>query len=228
MTIDMFVSGPGARQRYWARAHLGWGRFADVAPNAGHAALARLERAGLVRGVVTQNVDGLHQRAGSRQVVDLHGRLDRVICLDCDALVPRAQVHRRLAAANVGWEASAGRVNPDGDVELDDAAVAGFTVVACEQCQGVLKPDVVYFGERVPPDRVAASAELVDSARSLLVVGSSLHVFSGRRLVHRAAAAGVPIAIVNLGPTRSDGLAQVRLDSPLGRTLTAVADAVAA
>ena len=224
MTIDAFVSGPGPRRRYWARAHLGWARFADVAPNAGHDALARLEAAGLVRGVVTQNVDGLHQRAGSRCVVDLHGRLDRVVCLDCGAVVARADVHRRLAAANADWDATAAGTNPDGDVDLDDASVAGFVVVSCEQCGGVLKPDVVYFGERVPPERVAAAADLVDGARSLLVVGSSLHVFSGRRIVHRAAAAGRPVAIVNLGPTRSDDRAQVRVDAPLGRTLTRLLD----
>lgn len=228
MTYETFVGDADARRRYWARGFLGWAHMARTRPNAGHRAIADLERVGLVTDVVTQNVDGLHHAAGSRQVVDLHGRLDRVVCLRCGLTLSREAVQGRLRAANAGWAGTATDVNPDGDVELDDGAADRFVVVDCEACGGLLKPDVVYFGERVPPARVAAAASAVDRATSLLVVGSSLHVFSGRRLVLRAVSQGTAVAIVNLGPTRSDDVAQVRLDEPLGPTLSKLADELAA
>jgi NAD-dependent SIR2 family protein deacetylase len=155
-------------------------------------------------------------------VVDLHGRLDRVRCLSCGLVVPRSEVRARLDAANGAWRATVTAVNPDGDVDLPDEQLDGFTVVDCEACGGLLKPDVVYFGENVPAARVEEANALVDSARALLVLGTSLHVFSGRRHVVRAAKAGIPVAVVNQGPTRADDLAGVRVDGPLGATLAAV------
>lgn len=220
MTYQEFVGDLAARRRYWARSHAGWPRFALAEPNAGHRAVAALQDAGLVRQVVTQNVDGLHQRAGSADVVDLHGRLDRVICLDCGRTSGRRELTDRLAEANPSWLDEATTMNPDGDADIGDDLVARFVVVDCALCGGLLKPDVVFFGESVPGARAAAAAAAVDAAASLLVLGSSLEVFSGRRYVQRAAARGIPVAIVNLGPTRGDDVATVRVDAPLGPTLT--------
>jgi len=222
MTYQAFLGDPVARRRYWARSHVGWTLMRSATPNDGHRAVAALEEHGLVVGTVTQNVDGLHQAAGSIEVVDLHGRLDRVVCLACRVTVSRAHVRERLDAANAGWRATLTAVNPDGDVDLPDDRLDGFVVVDCEACGGLLKPDVVYFGESVPVDRIQASYALVDRARLLLVLGTSLHVFSGRRFVVRAANAGIPVAIVNDGPTRGDDVAVLKLDEPLGATLTAV------
>ena len=228
MTYQLFTGDPLARRRYWARSHLGWRHVADARPNAGHRALADLEARGQVLGVVTQNVDGLHTAAGARRVVDLHGRLDRVVCLDCGDLTPRDALDVRLRAANPGFAADAGPVNADGDVELDDSALDGFTVVDCAVCGGTLKPDVVYFGETVPGERVVAAHELVREARALLVVGSSLTVFSGRRFVVRACERGIPVAIVNQGETRADARATLKLEAPLGEVLPALAAALPA
>ena len=222
MTYQAFLGDPVARRRYWARSHVGWALMRNATPNDGHRAVAALEAHGLVVGTVTQNVDGLHQAAGSIEVVDLHGRLDRVVCLACRATVSRSRVRERLDVANAEWRATLTAVNPDGDVDLPDDRLDGFTVVDCEACGGLLKPDVVYFGESVPVDRIQASYALVDRARLLLVLGTSLHVFSGRRFVVRAANAGIPVAIVNDGPTRGDDVAVLKLDEPLGATLTAV------
>jgi len=222
MTYQAFLGDPVARRRYWARSHVGWALMRNATPNDGHRAVAALEAHGLVVGTVTQNVDGLHQAAGSIEVVDLHGRLDRVLCLACRATVSRSRVRERLDVANAEWRATLTAVNPDGDVDLPDDRLDGFTVVDCEACGGLLKPDVVYFGESVPVDRIQASYALVDRARLLLVLGTSLHVFSGRRFVVRAANAGIPVAIVNDGPTRGDDVAVLKLDEPLGATLTAV------
>ena len=224
MTYQAFTGDPVARRRYWARSHIGWQLMRTATPNDGHRAVAALEEQGLVIGTITQNVDGLHQVAGSREVVDLHGRLDRVVCLSCRATVSRAHVRERLDAVNAEWRATVTAVNPDGDVDLPDADLDGFVVVDCETCGGLLKPDAVYFGESVPVDRVTASYGLVDRARLLLVLGTSLHVFSGRRFVVRASNAGIPVAIVNDGPTRGDDIAVLKLDEPLGRTLNAVLD----
>ena len=223
MTYQSFTRDPLARRRYWARSHVGWRTIGDARPNDGHAAVARLQRLGALRGIITQNVDGLHQAAGARDVVELHGNLSRVRCLDCGELTGRAELAERLAAANPGFGAVASAVNPDGDVELDDAELDGFRVVDCRRCGGMLKPDVVYFGETVPPDRVSRSFELVAGARTLLVLGSSLTVMSGRRFVLRAAKDSIRVAIVNQGATRGDGYAGLTVDAPLGVVLPEVA-----
>lgn len=222
MTHQAFVGDPVARRRYWARSHVGWGLMSKAVPNAGHVAVTRLEQMGLVQGTITQNVDGLHTTAGARRVVDLHGRLDRVVCLDCAATSSRARVAERLSAANESWLASATAVNPDGDADIAEGLLDDFAVVGCQHCRGTLMPDVVYFGGTVPPDRVAAAFDLVDAASMLLVLGSSLTVYSGRRFVVRAARSGLPVAIINNGPTRCDDLAALKLDAPLGSTLEKV------
>lgn len=223
MTYQAFTGDPLARRRYWARSHLGWRLVARARPNAGHHAVARLRERGLVTGIVTQNVDGLHQAAGARPVVDLHGRLDRVLCLDCGRRSPREELDHRLSEANAGWQAEVTAVNPDGDVDLPDAPLDGFRTVDCTACGGVLKPDVVFFGENVPAERVRHCHGLVERARSLLVLGSSLTVMSGHRFVLLAAKHGIPVAIVNQGATRGDPYAAVVVDAPLGRVLPALA-----
>ncbi|MEV0155596.1 NAD-dependent protein deacetylase [Micromonospora sp. NPDC050686] len=228
MTYQTFTGDPAARRRYWARSHLGWRMIARAAPNDGHRAVARLQAAGLVDGVITQNVDGLHTAAGSPGVVELHGRLDEVVCLDCGNRTSREELDRRLREANPGFGPAAVAVNPDGDVDLDDAQVAGFRTVDCTFCgTGVLKPDVVFFGETVPAPRVARCFAMVGAARALVVLGSSLTVMSGRRFVLRAVKQGIPVAIVNQGPTRGDGYAAVRVDAPLGPLLGELAQRAA-
>ncbi|MFC8617999.1 NAD-dependent protein deacetylase [Micromonospora purpureochromogenes] len=227
MTYQTFTRDPLARRRYWARSHLGWRMIARAAPNDGHRAVARLQDAGLVDGVITQNVDGLHTAAGSPQVVELHGRLDEVVCLDCGNRTSREELDRRLREANPGFDAAVGAVNPDGDVELADEQVAGFRTVDCTFCgTGMLKPDVVFFGETVPAPRVSHCFAMVGAARLLLVLGSSLTVMSGRRFVLRAAKLGIPVVIANQGPTRGDGYAAMTVDAPLGRLLPTLADRV--
>ena len=220
---NAFVGDEGARQRYWARAAVGWRRFAAVAPNAGHRALAALEAGGALTGVVTQNVDGLHQAAGARRVVELHGALARVRCLGCGSRHDRPAVQARIAALNPAWAARTADVAPDGDADLDDATVAAFRVPGCDGCGGVLKPDVVFFGECVPPPTLAAAWAVFDQSDALLVAGSSLAVFSGYRFVLEAARRGMPVALVTLGPTRGDAHAAVKVDAPLGRVLAALA-----
>lgn len=238
-----FVSRPEARRRYWARSSLGWLRVAGARPNPAHRALARMERHGVVRGVITQNVDGLHDEAGSRRVVELHGTLDRVRCLACGSTESRRSVQRRLLSLNPGWEeevlgpaargdaaaAPDGDVEmaPDGDAELPEAAERGFRVPDCRLCGGVLKPAVVFFGESVPEERVRRAWALYREAGVLLVAGSSLTVWSGYRFVARAAEEGVPVAIVNLGSTRGDGDAAVRVRGSVGEVLPALADELA-
>jgi NAD-dependent SIR2 family protein deacetylase len=223
MTYQEFVSGPEARQRYWARSHLGWGRMKGADPNAGHHALARL-RPGLL---ITQNVDGLHERAGSPRVVALHGRIADVVCLRCRATTQRRTLHERLTALNPGFATrhADAHTRPDGDVELDDTG--DFVVPDCDDCGGVLKPDVVFFGENVPPPRVQRCYDAVDSladdSGALLVAGSSLTVMSGLRFVRRAAKAGTPVVIVNRGTTRGDELATYKLDVGCSEFLTALA-----
>ena len=225
---DDFVRDADARRRYWGRASRGWARMTGAQPNAGHRALARLEAAGRLTGVVTQNVDGLHQAAGAQNVVELHGALDRVVCLACRRIWPRAQVQRQIAGQNPGWldaAVPAGRVAPDGDVEIE---VAAFVPPSCPVCGGVLKPDVVFFGESVPKPRVAAAADIVRQSGVLLVVGSSLTVYSGYRFVRQAENEGTPVAIVTLGETRGHRHAAVALDARLGDVLPALADALGA
>ncbi|WP_308168693.1 NAD-dependent protein deacetylase [Nonomuraea sp. NEAU-A123] len=222
MTYQRFVGSAEARRRYWARSHVGWRQIGLAAPNAGHRAVAELERRGLIEGIVTQNVDGLHQAAGARRVIELHGGLDRVVCLTCRERTPRTELEDRLRSANPGWEAS-GQINPDGDAVLADEQVERFRVVDCATCGGLLKPDVVFFGENVPRTRVDECFALVAGARTLLILGSSLTVRSGLRFVTKAAALGIPIAIVNQGPTGGDAEAVLTLDAPLGATLTHLA-----
>ncbi|MFB0616865.1 NAD-dependent protein deacetylase [Streptomyces sp. AGS-58] len=223
MTYQDFTADAGARRRYWARSHLGWRTFGSARPNAGHRAVAAFGRHGLLCGVITQNVDGLHQAAGSEGVVELHGSLDRVVCLSCGTLSPRRELARRLEEANPGFEPVAAGINPDGDADLGDEQVGDFRVLPCAVCGGILKPDVVFFGEAVPPQRVEHCRELVRAASSLLVLGSSLTVMSGLRFVRQAAEAGKPVLIVNRDPTRGDRHALTRVALPLGAALTTVA-----
>jgi NAD-dependent SIR2 family protein deacetylase len=221
MTYQAFTGSAQARQRYWARSHLGWRHVTGASPNAGHLAVAALERAGLVRGIVTQNVDGLHQAAGAVSVTELHGSLHRVVCLSCWSRSSREDLDARLRAANPAWTAAGDlEVNPDGDVALEQTA--GFTVADCLSCGGLLKPDVVFFGENVPKPRVESCYALVSSASALVVLGSSLTVMSGLRYVRHASSLGIPVVIVNQGTTRGDDLANTRLDAPLGAALTAL------
>lgn len=223
MTIATFRSGPAARQRYWARSHVGWLRMTTAEPNAGHRALARLQAGGVVSTVVTQNVDGLHSAAGATPVIDLHGRLRDVSCLDCRQISARSALHERLLMLNPGFgDDVAPTARPDGDVELDD--VSDFLVAPCLACGGVLKPDVVFFGENVPAERVARSYAAVDAADALLVAGSSLTVLSGFRFVRHAARAGKPVVIVNRGVTRGDPYASVKLDAGCTPVLTLLAE----
>jgi NAD-dependent SIR2 family protein deacetylase len=221
MTFDDFVGSGEARRRYWARSHLGWRAMAGARPNGGHRAVAALRGSGHVSGVITQNVDGLHQAAGTPpEIVDLHGSLDRVVCLTCGATSSRVDLEQRLNEANPGFGGVVARVNPDGDVDLADEAVRGFRPVDCTACRtGVLKPDVVFFGENVPRERVDRCKDLVDAAEAMLVLGSSLTVMSGLRFVRRAAEAGKPVVIVNQGPTRGDRYASARIEAPLGAAL---------
>lgn len=226
MTFQEFLSGEPAQRRYWARSYVGWARLAHADPNDGHRALADLERTGVLRGLITQNVDGLHTAAGSREVIDLHGRIADVVCVGCGRRGPRGELQERLAALNPGFAEAAGPAvsAPDGDAELD--AVTGFRLSPCVGCGGVLKPDVVFFGENVPRDRVAQAYALVDTAGALLVAGSSLTVMSGLRFVRHAAKHDVPVVIINRGPTRGDELATVRVDAGCTETLLALAVAL--
>jgi NAD-dependent SIR2 family protein deacetylase len=224
MTYQAFVGSAPARRRYWARSYLGWRQIASARPNAGHRAVADLQARGLVDGIITQNVDGLHQAAGAADVIELHGGLDLVVCLTCGMRDTRARMDERLRAANADFVAHVATINPDGDAELSDDDLDGFVPVGCVYCTSdLVKPDVVFFGENVPRPRVDACYALVEAARSLLVLGSSLTVMSGLRFVRRAAALGIPVAIVNLGPTRGDELATVKVEAPLGELLSALA-----
>jgi NAD-dependent SIR2 family protein deacetylase len=223
MTYQELVSGPAAQRRYWARAHLGWARMGSALPNGGHRALAALEGSGVLTGLITQNVDGLHARAGSQRLVDLHGRIADVVCLDCGAHSERDELQRRMEQLNPGWSARAltGALRPDGDVAIDDTDA--YVLAGCERCGGRLKPDVVFFGENVPKERVARSTAMVAAADVLLVAGSSLTVMSGLRFVRQAAKAQMPVVIVNRGATRGDDLATLKLDAGCTPALTALA-----
>ncbi|MFP4644190.1 MAG: Sir2 family NAD-dependent protein deacetylase, partial [Spirochaetales bacterium] len=207
------------RRRYWARSVVGWAWLKRREPNAAHYAVAELERRGIVAGVVTQNVDGLHQASGSRRVIDLHGRLARAICLDCGAVEDRDALQERMLRRNPGWDAIVAEMAPDGDADLEEATIGRFEVPGCTRCGGVMKPDVVFFGENVPRSRVDEAFALQHEVDSLLVLGSSLAVFSGFRFVLEAHARGQPVAIVNRGKTRGDRFAAVRIDASLEETL---------
>jgi NAD-dependent SIR2 family protein deacetylase len=227
MTIRQFISDPAFRQRYWARNHLGWRHMDETLPNAGHRALAALEHAGVVSGVITQNVDLLHTKAGSRTVINLHGTYAQVICLDCGHTISRAALADQLEAANPGFVERAAAVSgiavaPDADAVVSDTA--SFRIIDCSSCGGMLKPNIVYFGENVPKDRVEQAYSLVDQADALLVAGSSLTVYSGYRFVRHAAAHRIPVAIINRGRTRGDDLATVKVDNGCSPMLALLAD----
>ncbi|MEM9191254.1 MAG: NAD-dependent protein deacetylase [Myxococcota bacterium] len=219
-----FLKKPEARRRYWARAVVGYERFRKARPNPGHYALAELERRGLIRGVVTQNVDRLHQAAGSRRVIELHGALAEVVCMHCGATELRSHLQERLLEQNPGWMEMQGTIAPDGDADVDEDVTSRFQMAHCLECGGPLKPAVVFFGESVPKPVVERAYALVDEGDALLVVGSSLAVYSGFRFVRHAEKHGIPVAIVNLGESRGDPLAELVVD----RSATAMLEALAA
>jgi NAD-dependent SIR2 family protein deacetylase len=218
-----FVASQAVRQRYWARSLLGWRHFSAARPNAAHRALARLEAAGHVKHLITQNVDGLHQEAGSRAVTDLHGRLDEVECLDCGARIPRNRFQTELEARNPDWSALSASHAPDGDADLEARDFSSFDVPACMTCGGVQKPAVVFFGDAIPPALTQEAMAQVAKTDAVLVTGSSLMVWSGYRLVRAAAERGVPVAAVNLGHTRADALLEFKLEAPCGEVLSQTA-----
>jgi NAD-dependent SIR2 family protein deacetylase len=220
-----FVREPDVRRRYWARSLLGWPGFAASRPGPAHHALARIDD-GRIAGLVTQNVDGLHQQAGSRGVIDLHGRLDVVVCLDCNERSGRHAVQRRLEQRNPSIAARTAPAAPDGDADLDGVALDAFDVPDCTRCGGLLKPDVVFFGESVPRERVARAFDALAAADAALIVGSSLMVWSGFRFAREAARAGRPIAAVNLGHTRADDLLSLKIDADCGAVLQAAASRI--
>ena len=234
MSHGEFVGSSEARRRYWARSFVGWQRFGAAAPNGGHAAVAALQADGVLGTVITQNVDGLHQQAGARDVIELHGTLGRVVCLTCELTADRRELQQRMGEANPGFAALAtgsvadgsrvsSQIRPDGDIVLADDLVERFLTPRCLQCgDDTLKPDVVFFGGVVPRDRVEQCAQLTDAAPALLVLGSSLQVMSGYRFVRRAAARGIPVVILTRGPTRGDEQASHRLDGELGEILPAL------
>lgn len=220
-----FLQSEKARRRYWARSMVGWPIVARARPNAAHRALAQLEAAGRLRQLVTQNVDGLHQRAGSERVLELHGSLGRVVCLDCGAHYARAAIQQALEAANPTRPAAT-TAAADGDAEVDCLQLDTFRVPACARCDGVLKPNVVFFGEGVPRDRVSAALQSLVEVDAVLVVGSSLTVYSGYRFCERAAATGKPMAALNLGRTRADHLLALKVDLPCAETLASIVAAL--
>jgi NAD-dependent SIR2 family protein deacetylase len=223
MTFQQFLSDHSYRQRYWAGSHLGWRTFDAARPNEGHRALADLERRGAVNGVITQNVDGLHQRAGSGKVVDLHGTLDRVRCLTCDQFFARASIAERISRANPWLEQpDVVTINPDGDAEV--RGVERFEIPVCTVCGGMLKPDVVFFGEFIPAEKFREAEQLVHTSEGVIVAGSSLVVNSGIRLLERARRRRLPIVIVNRGATRADARATVKIDGGTSEVLRALAD----
>ncbi|WP_029289227.1 NAD-dependent protein deacetylase [Cellulomonas sp. HZM] len=222
MTYQQFVGDEAFRRHYWARNHVGWRRVGATRPNEGHRALVRLEARGVVVGVITQNVDLLHEQAGSRNVIDLHGRYDRVVCLGCGQLIARAELAARLDDLNPGFDQDVADAEtaPDADAVIEETS--HFVVADCEVCGGMLKPEIVYFGETVPRERVDRAYAMVDAADALLVAGSSLTVQSGLRFVRHAASTGKPVAIVNRGETRGDRYAAVTVHAGTSETLAAL------
>ena len=213
VTFQAFMAQEATRRRYWARSLIGWRRIGRARPNDAHRALARLEAIGKSEILLTQNVDGLHQAAGSANVIDLHGRIDQVRCMGCHAVSPRKALQERLERMYPDWLALEAVVAPDGDADLDGVDFSTFAVPACPHCGGVLKPDVVFFGENVPRPRVEAAMRHLDESEAMLVVGSSLMVYSGFRFVEAAVRAGKPIAAVNLGRTRADALLTLKVEA---------------
>jgi len=238
MQFGEFIATSAARRRYWARSYVGWQRFRAAQPNTGHREVARMQSAGLIQALITQNVDGLHQAAGSEQVVELHGSLAHVGCLNCRALWPRTAVQQAMDATNPGFTAYllglvgdgsqvSSQIRPDGDVVLPDEVIDGFVMPTCPRCGAdTLKPDVVFFGEAVPKPRAEHCINAVSRARSLVVIGSSLAVMSGYRFVRQAAAQGTPVAILTRGATRGDEQAAYKIDAPITPTLSALSQAL--
>lgn len=220
-----FLGDPVMRRRYWARSFFGWRVMQQAGPGRTHTALAALAGAGRLSGLITQNVDGLHQHAGHGSVVELHGGLERVLCLDCGMGSTRDALQRRLEALNPDWAPEILGINPDGDAELDERAYPGFRIASCSDCDGNLKPDVVFFGESVPRARLAAADRLVEDADAMLIVGTSLVVWSGYRLARRAAERGIPVVAVNNGLTRADGLLEFKVGGDCGTVLEQAAAA---
>jgi NAD-dependent SIR2 family protein deacetylase len=218
-----FIKQPGERARYWSRSMIGWPRLSEARPNAGHLALAALEDAGVMRGIITQNVDRLHHAAGSKRVIELHGALAEVCCLDCGEVEQRDRFQQRLLGLNPSFDVTGAEIAPDGDAELPRALARDFRVPGCRRClEGTLKPNVVFFGENVPKPTVERAFSLLEEADLLLVIGSSLTVYSGYRFVRRAAEIGMPVAIINIGETRGHKHAQVAVDAPIGEVLPAL------
>lgn len=222
-----FIRSAEDRRRYWARSCVGWPVMRTRRPNAAHAAIAKLQKIGSAGGLITQNVDGLHQAAGSHELIELHGGLARVQCLDCGAITDREELQTRMLELNPGWLEQTAESAPDGDAELPRDVTRRFRVPVCLSCGGVLKPDVVFFGENVPRERVTAAFGQVDAADALLIAGSSLTVYSGFRFADHAVKSGKTVAIINRGPTRADAIASVKLDGPAGDTLSRLAAALA-
>ena len=214
VTYQAFMGEEKTRQRYWARSLIGWRRIRQARPNDAHRALARLETMGRTELLLTQNVDRLHQAAGSTRVIDLHGRIDLIRCMDCERRSPRDELQDELGRLNGDWLDLDATEAPDGDADLEGADFSCFVTPSCRRCGGVLKPDVVFFGENVPRDRVDAASRHLDEADAMLIVGSSLMVYSGFRFVQRAASLGKPVAAINLGRTRADGLLTLKAELP--------------
>jgi len=212
VTYQAFMGDEATRQRYWARSLVGWRRFGRARPNDAHRALAQLEAQGRCELLLTQNVDRLHQAAGSREVIDLHGRLDLVRCMGCGAKIPRQAFQHEMEHRNAGWLARDAADAPDGDADLESEDFSSFDVPCCASCGGILKPDVVFFGENVPRDVVVAAHDRLEQADAMLIVGSSLMVYSGFRFVHSAAQRRIPIAAINLGRTRADDLLTLKVE----------------
>ncbi|MGA0572714.1 NAD-dependent protein deacetylase [Variovorax sp. VNK109] len=222
VTYQAFMGDEYTRKRYWARSMIGWRIMGGAQAGRAHHALASLESAGHVELLVTQNVDGLHHAAGSRSVVDLHGRIDTVRCMACEARTARSALQSLLLQRNPAWAALDATVAPDGDADLEGRDFASFDVPACPDCGGILKPDVVFFGESVPRERVNAAFDALSRADAMLVVGSSLMVYSGFRFAQAAADAGKPIAALNMGRTRADALYTLKVEQPIGATMDAL------
>lgn len=225
ITYQAFTRDAATRARYWARSFVGWPVVAHAQPNAAHAALVALETQGRLAALVTQNVDGLHTRAGQRTAIDLHGRIDHVVCLDCGARETRAAIQQRLADDNPAWADLSAATAPDGDADLERFDFDHFRAPACAACGGMLKPDVVFFGENVPRERVAATLAALESADAMLVVGSSLMVYSGYRFARQARERGLPLALLTRGVTRADAIASLKLDADCVATLAGAVDA---
>jgi len=218
MTFDVFMGSEQARARYWARSYVGWSVIANAKPNGSHFALAQAESLGRISHIITQNVDSLHQQAGSKKVTELHGRLDKVICMNCRALLDRSNMDHLIEQLNPGIQKDVSvEFTPDGDAEVE--AAESFTIPKCPSCSGILKPDVVFFGESVPTERVVSTMEQLERADALLVAGSSLTVNSGMRFARAANKAGKPIVIVNVGPTKADEIAVAKIEAPTSTAL---------